>query len=68
MFNIDVVVIVLRGLEVGNVSGVTFGFVITMLGATFHLCVHSLQTPMYKTDGNKNNGIVVCRTLQVLKA
>ena len=27
-----------------------------MLGATFHLFVLSLQTPMYQTDENKNNG------------
>ena len=27
-----------------------------MLGATFHLFVLSLQTPMYETDENKNNG------------
>ena len=42
----DVVVIVLQGL----------GFVRTMLGATFHLFVLSLQTPMYETDENKNIG------------
>ena len=55
-FIIDVVVIVLRGLEVRKVSGATFGFVRTMLGATFHLFVLLLQTPMYETDENKNNG------------
>ena len=55
-FIIDVVVIVLRGFEIRKVSGATFGFVRTMLGATFHLFVLSLQTPMYETDGNKNNG------------
>ena len=55
-FLIDVVVIVLRGLEIRKVSGATFGFVRTMLGATFHLFVLSLQTPMYETDENKNNG------------
>ena len=33
-----------------------FGFVRTMLGAIFHLFVLSLQTPMYETDENKNNG------------
>ena len=38
-FLIDVVVIVLRGLEIRKVSGATFGFVRTMLGATFHLFV-----------------------------
>ena len=27
-----------------------------MLDATFHLFVHSLQTPLYETDENKNNG------------
>ena len=27
-----------------------------MLGTTFHLFVLSLQTPMYETDENKNNG------------
>ena len=27
-----------------------------MLGATFHLSVLSLQTPMYETDENKNDG------------
>ena len=56
MFIIDVVVIVLPGLEFRKVSGATFGFVKTMLGATFHLFVLSLQTPMYETDENKNNG------------
>ena len=55
-FIIDVVVIVLRGLEIRKVSGATFGFVRTMLGATFHLFVLSLQTSMYETDENKNNG------------
>ena len=54
-FIIDFVVIVLRGLEIRKVAGVTFGFVRTMLGATFHLFVLSLQTPMYETDENKNN-------------
>ena len=43
---IDVAVVVLRGLEIRKVSGATFGFVRTMLGATFHLFVLSLQTPM----------------------
>ena len=57
-FLIDVVVIVLRGLEIRKVSGATFGFVRTMLGATFHLFVLSLQTPMYETDENKNYGIL----------
>ena len=55
-FNFDVVVFVLRGLEIRKVSGATFGFVRTMLGATFHLFVLSPQTPMYETDENKNNG------------
>ena len=55
-FIIDVVVIVLRGLEIRKVPGATFGFVRTNVGATFQLCVLSLQTPMYKTDENKNNG------------
>ena len=55
-FLIDVVVIVLRGLEIRKVSGATFGFVRTMLGAIFHLFVLLLQTPMYETDENKNNG------------
>ena len=55
-FLIDVVVIVLRGVEIRKVSGATFGFVRTMLGATFDLFVLSLQTPMYETDENKNNG------------
>ena len=54
-FIIDVVVIVLRGLEIRKVSGATFGFVRTMLGATFHLFVLSLQTPMYETDENNKN-------------
>ena len=52
-FVIDVVVIVLRGLEFRKVSGATFGFVRTMLGATFHLFVLSLQTPMYENEENK---------------
>ena len=43
---IDVVVIVLRGLEIRKVSVATFGLVRTMLGAAFHLFVLSLQTPM----------------------
>ena len=51
---IDIVVIVFRGLAIRKVSGATFGFVRTMLGATFHLFVLSLQTPMYETDENKN--------------
>ena len=55
-FLIDVVVIVLRGLEIRKVSGATFGFVRIMLSATFHLFVLSLQTPMYETDENKKNG------------
>ena len=54
-FFIDVVVIVLRGLEIRKVSGAAFGFVRTMLGATFHLFVLSLQIPMYDTDENKIN-------------
>ena len=54
-FLIDVV-IVLRGLEIRKVSGATFGFVRTMLRATFHLFVLSLQTPMYETDENNDNG------------
>ena len=55
-FNIDVVVIVPRGLEIRKVSGATFGFGETMLGATFNLFILSLQTPMYETNENKNNG------------
>ena len=55
-FIIDVVVIVLPGLEFRKVSGAIFGFVRTMLGATFHLFVLSRQTPLYETDENKNNG------------
>ena len=55
-FIIDVVVIALRGLEIRKVSGATFRFARTMLGATFHLFVLSLQTPTYGTDENKNNG------------
>ena len=55
-FVIDFVVIVLRKLEIRKFSGATFGFVRTMPGATFHLFVLSLQTPMYETDENKNNG------------
>ena len=55
-FIIDVVVIVLRGLEIRKVSGATFGFVRTMLGETFHFFVLSLQTPMYEIDENKNIG------------
>ena len=55
-FNIDVVVIVLRGLGIRKVSGANFGFVRAMLGATFHLFVLSLQPPMYETDEDKNNG------------
>ena len=51
----DVVVIVLRGLEIRKDSGATFGFVRTMLGATFYLFVLSLQTPMYETEKSKNN-------------
>ena len=52
-FVIDVVVIVLRGLEIRKNSGATFGFVRTMLGATFNLFVLSLQTPMYENEENK---------------
>ena len=54
-FIIDVVVIVLHGLENRKFS-VILGFVRTMLGATFHLFVLSLQTPMYETHENENNG------------
>ena len=57
-FLIDVVVVVLRGLEIRKDSGATFGFVRTMLGAIFHLFVLSLQTPMYETDENKNIGTI----------
>ena len=39
-----------------EVSGATFGFLKTMLGATFQLFVLSLQTPKYETDENENNG------------
>ena len=53
----DVVVIVLRGVDFRKVSGATFCFVRTMLRATFHLFVLSLQTPMYETGEKKNNGI-----------
>ena len=67
MFIIDVVLIVLRGLEIRKVSGATFGFVRTMLGATFDLFVLSLQTPMYESDENKKKVFFVCRTLQVMK-
>ena len=55
-FFIDVFVIVLRGFQIRKVSVVSFGLVKTMLGAAFHLLILSLQTPMYKTDENKNNG------------
>ena len=55
--NIDVVVIVLlRGLENRKFSGAIFGFVRTLLGATFHLFVLSLQTPKYETVENINHG------------
>ena len=40
-FVIDVFVIVLRGLEILKISGATFGFVRTMVGAFFHF-FHSL--------------------------
>ena len=56
--NIDVVVIVLRGLEKRKFSGAIFGFVRTLLGATFHLFVLSLQTPKYETVENINHGIL----------
>ena len=55
-FLIDVVVIVLCGLEIRKVLGATFSFVRTRLRATFHLFVLSLQTLMYETDENKMNG------------
>ena len=54
-FFFDLVVIVLRGLEIRNDSGSAFGLVRIMLGAQFHLFVLSVQTPMYETDENKNN-------------
>ena len=60
MFNIDVVVIVLRGLEIRKGSGANFGFVRTMLGATFDSFVLSLQTPMYEIGENKIMVIFVC--------
>ena len=53
---IDVVVIILRGLAIRTVSGATLGFVRTKLGATFHLFIFYLQTPMYDTDENKKSG------------
>ena len=56
-FIIDVVV-GLRGFEIGKVSDAVFGFVRTMLDATFHLLVLSLRTPMYETDENKIIGIL----------
>ena len=59
MFIIDVVVIVLREIEVRKFSGATFGFIqlSKLISATFHLFILSLQSPMYdsiesKTDGN----------------
>ena len=55
-FNIDVVVFVLRGLYIQKVSGAYMGFVRTVVRATFHLFVLSLQIPMYENDENKNNG------------
>ena len=45
-FVMDVVVIVLRRFELRKVSCATFGFVRTMLGATFHLLTLSQKTPM----------------------
>ena len=55
-FIIDVVVIVLRGLEIRKFYGATFGFVKTVLGATFNVFVFSLRNPMYEIDENKNIG------------
>ena len=55
-FFIDVVISVLRKLETRKVSGATFGFVRTMLGAAFHLFILSRQTPMYESDEIKNFG------------
>ena len=52
-FIIDFFVIVLQGLENRKISGATLGFVRTMLGATFHLFVLTLQTPKYETDETK---------------
>ena len=52
-FITDAIIIVLRGLEIRNIPGATFGFVRIMLGATIHFFVLSLQTPMYETDENK---------------
>ena len=66
-FNIDVVVIVLRWLEIRKVSGAIFVFVRNLLGATFHLFALSLQTPMYETDEKKILVIFVCRTLHLMK-
>ena len=62
-FTIDVV-IVLRGLESRKVFGAAFGSVRSMLGATFHLFVHSLQTPMYE---NKNNATFRMQNALVMK-
>ena len=50
------VVINLRRIATRKVSCATFGFVRTMLGATFHLIILSLQTLVYETDDNKNIG------------
>ena len=66
-FVIDVVVIVLRGLEIRKSSGATFGFVRTMLGATFQLFVLSLQTPLYENVENEGFQMVLRRTLQAIE-
>ena len=55
-FFVGVVVIDLRGYENRKVFGATFGFVRTLLCATFHLFVLSLQIPMFQT-GEKNGNI-----------
>ena len=54
-FAIDVVVILLRRLEIREPTRATFRFFRTLLGAKFHLFLHSPQTPMYNSEENKNS-------------
>ena len=53
-FIIDDHDIILRGIEFWKISVAAFGFVKTLLCATFLLFILSLQTPKYKTDEIKN--------------
>ena len=55
IFVIKAVVCILCGLDWRNLSGLTSGLVIAMLGTTFHLFLLSIQAPIYYTEENRNS-------------